>query len=78
MGHEYDLFEKFADGSSLWRGYAWGRESALHHLRAFAGTSDNQFYAIHLTTGKTIFPRIEPTGSYESRRSGKGTRAAAA
>jgi hypothetical protein len=53
MKHEYDLFEKFTDGSSLWRDSAAGFKTTRLRLRELAGRSENQFYAIDLRTGKT-------------------------
>ena len=53
MKHEYDLFEKFPDGSSLWRDSVPGIESTRLQLQELARRSENQFYAINLTTGET-------------------------
>jgi len=58
MRHEYDLFERFPDGSSLWRGSAKGLQSAREHLSSLARQSGNQFYAINVVSGKTIFHDI--------------------
>jgi hypothetical protein len=55
MKHKYDLFEKFADGSSLWRACVIGLEGAQRHMRELALDSPNQFYAMHLVSGKVFF-----------------------
>ena len=54
MKHEYDLFEKFPDGSSLWRNSASGLETARLRFRELIQSSENQFYAINLTTGEVL------------------------
>jgi len=53
MKHEYDLFEKFSDGSSLWRDCIPGFEIILR-LQELAWKSDNQYYAIDLTTEEVL------------------------
>lgn len=54
MHREYDLFEKFQDGSTLWRACVHGLEDARHHLRDMAQKSRNQFYAIEMVSGKVV------------------------
>lgn len=54
MKHEYDLFEKFADGSSLWRALVSGLKNARFQLQDFAQTSKNQFYGIDIIGGQTV------------------------
>jgi len=54
MHRKYDLFEKFPDGSSLWRGHVWGLEGARHHLCEFAKRSENCFYAMDIASGEIV------------------------
>jgi len=54
MVREYDLFEKFPDGSSLWRASVSGLGNARLHLHELTRRSENQFYAIDITAGKTL------------------------
>jgi hypothetical protein len=54
MNYEYDLFEKFPDGSSLWRDSIPGLEQTRLRLHELAQTSENQFYAINLATGEVL------------------------
>jgi hypothetical protein len=54
MQHEYDLFEKFPDGSSLWCDSVPGFETTRLRLKELAQRSENQFYAIDLTTGEVF------------------------
>ena len=59
MAREYDLFEKFPDGSSLWRVSVSGLGNARVHLHELTRESNNQFYAIDMTGGKTVRPGSE-------------------
>jgi hypothetical protein len=54
MKNEYDLFEKFPDGLSLWRDSIPGFETTRLRLQELAQRSENQFYAINLTTRKIL------------------------
>jgi hypothetical protein len=54
MNHKYDLFEKFSDGSSLWRESVTGFETTRLRLRELAQGSENQLYAFDLTTGEIL------------------------
>jgi hypothetical protein len=69
MRREYDLFEKFPDGSSLWRDSVLGRENARLYLQKLAQKSEHQFYAIDIVAGKTLHlqwrhdaPHFRPPG----------------
>jgi hypothetical protein len=54
MYREYDLFEKFPDGSSLWRASVLGLEGACIYMQELSRKSGNEFYAIDVMRGKTI------------------------
>jgi hypothetical protein len=54
MKHEFDLFEKFPDGSSLWRDSVPGLETTCLRLQELAQRSENQFYALNLTTREVL------------------------
>jgi hypothetical protein len=60
MKREYDLFEKFPDGSSLWRASVSGFETTRLRLKELACSAENQFYAINLTTGEVVASNSEP------------------
>jgi len=60
MSPKYDLFERFPDGSSLWRACVIGLDGARLHMRDLAVRSSNQFYAMHVATGKIEFLRLRP------------------
>jgi hypothetical protein len=54
MNQEYDLFEKFQDGSSIWRDSIPGFGKTRLRLQELARTSNNLFYAIDLETGEVL------------------------
>ena len=59
MTREYDLFERFPDGSSLWRACVSGLDNTRLQLQKLAQKSQNKFYAIDVTAGKVHYPRLE-------------------
>jgi len=78
MNHIYDLFEKFADGSSLWRACVVGLQGTRHHMCDLARHSRNQFYAIHLASGKIVFHNHQDGKFFVPSKQGKRSSAAAA
>ncbi|MGH9679904.1 MAG: hypothetical protein ACRD4Y_08125 [Candidatus Acidiferrales bacterium] len=62
MHHEYDLFEKFPDGSSLWRACVLGQEATRRHLMELAAKSQNRFYALDIVNGKVLQHRLNLGG----------------
>jgi hypothetical protein len=54
MKNEYDLFEKFPDGSSLWRDSVAGFEPTRLRLQELAQRSENELYALNSTTGEVL------------------------
>ena len=57
MNREYDIFEKFSDGSVVWRDFVHGLETARAKLGQLASHSKNEFFAIHTPT-KEITIRV--------------------
>ena len=51
---EYDLFERFPDGSPIWRGRASGLNDAEVKLRSLAGTTSNECFALYLPTKEIV------------------------
>jgi len=45
---DYDVFEEFADGSTVWRACVFGMANAELKLRELATESNNKFFAICL------------------------------
>jgi hypothetical protein len=77
MSPKYDLFERFPDGSSLWRACVIGLEGARLHMQDLAIKSPNQFYAMHVNTGKTVPLQKQPV-NFGSLPLGKPSKAVAA
>lgn len=69
MNREYDLFEKFPDGSVLWKGCVAGLEAAIAKLKQEAGLSPNEHFARHTPTNAIVarlnVSEAEPRGSGE-------------
>ncbi len=57
MNREYDIFEKFFDGSVVWREFVRGLETARAKLGQLASSSKEEFFAIHTPT-KEITVRV--------------------
>ena len=57
MNREYDIFEKFSDGSVLWRDFVRGLEPARAKLEELGSSSKNEFFAMHTPT-KDIAVRV--------------------
>lgn len=45
---DYDIFEEFADGSTVWRACVLGIASAELRLRELSRESNNKFFALNL------------------------------
>jgi hypothetical protein len=71
MRRDFDLFEKLADGSSIWRTCASGQFDAQQKLQNLADHSENEFYAIDIETWELL-----PFNSSRSRSRKQLTRAA--
>jgi len=63
MKHEYEVFEKFPDGSSLWCDSVPGSLPTRLRLQVLAQRSTNQFYAIDLVTGKVLASNSQLNGN---------------
>jgi hypothetical protein len=54
MRREYDIFERFPDGSSLWRATVLGRFEAQRKMQEFAEHSENMFFTTDIQTGQPL------------------------
>jgi len=54
MQHYFDLFEKLADGSSIWRTCASGQLTHKQKLESLADHSENEFYSIDIESGELL------------------------
>jgi hypothetical protein len=50
---EYDIFEKYPDGSLLWRAAVTGRDQAAAKLHELAAQTANEVQMIHVSS-KTV------------------------
>jgi hypothetical protein len=54
MRRDYDVFEKFPDGSTLWRACVAGRYGAQRKIHELAERSDNEFFLIDIQPGQHL------------------------
>jgi hypothetical protein len=78
MDHTYDLFERFPDGSSLWRACVVGLQGTRLHMVDLARRSSNQFYAMHVGSGKIVPLSQRPASFQVAGKVAKAGRAATA
>ena len=78
MKHRYDLFEKFPDGSSLWRACVVGLQGTRLHMFDLSRRSPNRFYAMHVESGKIVSLDLQHGAMRAGLKLGKQSRAAAA
>jgi hypothetical protein len=79
MTYEYDLFEKFPDGSSLWRASVIGLEGAKIHVSALAQRSSNTFYAMNVESGKIVPLALPHSAAFrDGLKQGRRSRSAVA
>jgi len=55
MRRHYDIFEKFADGSTLWRCWIRGQHEAKRKMQELAEHSENEFFLIDIQA-ETFLP----------------------
>lgn len=58
MRREYDVFERFTDGSTLWRATVTGRFEALRKMQELGEYSDNEFFTLDVQAGKHLQPKF--------------------
>lgn len=78
MNHKYDLFEKFPDGSSLWRACVIGLEGTRLHMFDLSRRSPNQFYAMNVANGKIVPLSLPQSTFHMDPRMGRRSRSAVA
>jgi len=54
VDREYEIFEKFPDGSHIWRAFVKGLIDARARVEQLSQTSPNEFYAIHTPTQEIV------------------------
>jgi len=66
MRPEYDIFEKFRDGSSFWRACVPGQFDAERKLQELAERSENEFFAIEINS-RQLQPFTVPRSNSRER-----------
>jgi hypothetical protein len=59
MRHDYDIFEKFPDGSTIWRACVSGRYQTARKMQELAERSDDEFYAIDIMVNRPVAPSVK-------------------
>jgi hypothetical protein len=72
MRHEYDIFEKFPDGSTIWRACVSGRYETERKMQELAEQSNNEFYAIDILVNQVIAPRVKSTSRPAAKAAANG------
>ena len=54
MRCEYRIFERFPDGTAVWRATVLGRYEAQRKMQEFAEYSDNAFFSIDMQEGSSL------------------------
>ena len=68
---DYDVFEEFPDGSSIWRACVFGMGNVERKLRELASETTNKFFALNLQdrTQRVIRPFRPPAKQNLARAS---------
>jgi hypothetical protein len=59
MRHDYDIFEKFPDGSTIWRVCVSGQYETERKMRELTEQSKNEFYAIDIIVNQPVAPSVK-------------------
>jgi hypothetical protein len=62
MVRNFDIIEKFPDGSMIWRTCVFGQFEAERKLQELAEHSKNEFLAVDIESGESL-PTITPQKS---------------
>jgi hypothetical protein len=54
MLRDFDIFERFPDGSTLWRACVFGEYETRRKLQDLAEHSENEFYAVDIRSGAPL------------------------
>ena len=69
---DFDIFEKFPDGSTLWRACVCGQFEAQRKLDELAERSENQFFMIDIQGHVLSPPILAPMKSKPSVKTAAG------
>jgi hypothetical protein len=68
MRHNYDIFEKFPDGSTLWRACVSGQFDAQRKVQELIEHSHNIFFAIDISAGEVLPFNLIQSNSRQQRK----------
>jgi hypothetical protein len=60
MLRDFDIFERFPDGSTIWRVCVYGQYEAERKLQELAEHSTNEFVAIDIQAGEPLPAILAP------------------
>ena len=60
MRRDFDIFEKFSDGSTVWHSCVSGQFNAERKIQELAEQSQNAFFAIDIQAGELLSPNAPP------------------
>ena len=72
MRRDFDIFEKFPDGSTLWRACVTGKFETQRKIQTLAEHSENKFYAIDIQVVELLPPISTRTMRASARRAAAG------
>ena len=70
MRRDYDIFEKFPDGSSVWRACVSGQYEAQRKIQELAESSENEFFVIDIQTENDLPLNLEDDPNKDTKTSG--------
>lgn len=71
MLRDFDIFEKFPDGSTIWRTCVFGKFEAERKMQELAEHSENEFWAIDIQAGLPL-PTVAGRHGHRSSAAGAG------
>jgi len=68
---DYDIFEEFPDGSTIWRACVFGMANVEAKMTELAIQSNNKFFALNLQDSRyVVIHPLKPPAREEFRRTG--------
>lgn len=71
MRRDYDVFEKFPDGSTVWRANVSGLYEAQRKVQELREFSENEFYILDIQT-ELISPRMAGGSRFTAKAAASG------
>lgn len=68
MRRDFDVFEKFSDGSTLWRATVRGRFEAQRKMDELSERSENQLYMLDIQEQSLLSPVSSPAKAKPSAK----------